>query len=455
MDQLIAEKLRGDSRVVEAKRLLMEACAAAQQEIKGIRPAKASLKASYDEWIRSAEELRGAPLFHPLIGSGIGRGALVELADGSHRFDLISGVGVHFGHSLPLLLSATIDAALDDIVMQGNLEQNREAITLMRLLAQHSQLDHCFLSTSGAMACENALKIAFQANYPRTRLLAFNGCFAGRTLALAQITDTAKYREGLPTPIFVDYLPFFSHERPEESLLEAMACLKEHLRRYPKQHAALMLELIQGEGGVYPGARSFFAPLMELCRAEGILIIADEVQSFGRTDHLFAYQHFALSELVDIATVGKLTQVCATLFRSKDKPRPGLLSQTFIASSASLHAALAILQSLIHDGYLGSDGKNMRLGALFQARLEALHRKMPDRIRGPFGIGTMVAFTPYDGSYERSVDFANRLFNAGVIGFIAGSHPTRIRFLLPAGGIREEDIDEVAEIIESLLCEDG
>src|SRR6266550_3010920 len=78
-------------------------------------------------------ESRGGALYYPYLGSGIGNGALVELADGSVKYDMISGIGVHyFGHSHPMLLDAGVDAALRDTVMQGNLQQNVESVALAK-----------------------------------------------------------------------------------------------------------------------------------------------------------------------------------------------------------------------------------------------------------------------------------------------------------------------------------
>ncbi len=123
--------------------------------------------------------------FFPYLGSGIGNGPFVELADGSVKLDLITGIGVHgFGHSHPLLVEAGIDAAIGDTIMQGNLQQNSNSYELVKLLVDTAcqfgaGLNHCLLSTSGAMANENSLKMAFQKNYPANRVIAFLSLFRG------------------------------------------------------------------------------------------------------------------------------------------------------------------------------------------------------------------------------------------------------------------------------------
>jgi 4-aminobutyrate aminotransferase-like enzyme len=105
------------------------------------------------------------------------------------------------------------------------------------------------------MANENALKIAFQKNAPASRVLAFEGGFCGRTLALSQITDRPAYRDGLPPTLAVDYVPFFDPGDPPGSTDRALGALRSHLSRHPAQHAAMVLELVLGEGGFYPGDR--------------------------------------------------------------------------------------------------------------------------------------------------------------------------------------------------------
>ena len=136
--------------------------------------------------------------------------------------------------------------------MQGHLQQNQEAYLLSKLLTEASGLDHCFLSSSGSMANENALKLIFQKKFPATRLLTFEKCFMGRTLSLAQLTDKPSFREGLPSNLAVDYVPFYQEADPEESTRHALRVLHQHLNRYPHQHAAMCFEMIQGEGGMYP-----------------------------------------------------------------------------------------------------------------------------------------------------------------------------------------------------------
>lgn len=453
---LAATALANDPRVDEAKRLLLEAVEEQSKKIQGIRPPNAALKTSYQDLISAFNELRGGKLWFPYVGSGIGNGALVELMDGSVKYDCICGIGPHFwGHSNPLAVIAGVDAAISNTVMQGNLQQNEDSFRLSKLLVERSGLDHCFLSTSGAMANENALKLAFHKRTPAARILAFDKCFVGRSLVESQVTDKPAFREGLPMNYHVDYVPFYDHLHPDESTQLAVSVLRKHLGRYPKQHAVMIFELVQGEGGFHPGTSDFFRAIMQILKEHHVTVFVDEVQTFGRTTELFAYQHFGLEEFVDVASIGKLSQVCATLFRASHKPQAGLLSQTFTGSTSSIRAGIALIEDLIHGGYYGPQGRIQKLHLHFTQKLREIANKYPQLIQGPFGIGCMIACTPYDGDTHRSTQFVHDLFEAGVIAFVAGSNPTRVRFLLPAGAIRFEDLDCIAAIVEDVLVKGG
>lgn len=436
-----------DPRVKEAKKLLLEAVREQQEKITGIRLPDPTLEKEYKETIERFGQNRGGSLWFPFIGAGIGKGPFVQLLDGSIKYDFISGIGVHhFGHSHPKIIESSIDAAISDTVMQGHLQQNIDQVELIELLVKESGLDHCFLSTTGAMANENGLKIALQKNFPANRVLAFERAFCGRTWAMAQITEKNDVREGLPVNLAVDYIPFYDHNHPEKSITLAVASLKKYLKRYPKSHAAMICELIQGEGGFYPGSREFFTEIMTILKEHEIAVIIDEVQTFGRTSRLFAFQHYALEEYADIVTIGKLSQVCATLYKTDYKPRPGLLSQTFTSSTQAIHAAKSIIRLMIEEGFFGENGKNSQVHRQFVKRFEEIRN-----ISGPYGLGAMVAFTPLNGDAKKVKAFVDRLYHAGVLSFICGKEPTRTRFLVPVGAVSNLDIDNVCTIVEEML----
>lgn len=323
----------------------------------------------------------------------------------------------------------------------------------MNKLAQlyGSKLEHCFLSSSGAMANENALKIIFQKNYPANRVLCFKKCFSGRTLALAQMTDKAAYREGLPKALAVDYIPFYDENKPEESTANTVAVLKDHLARFPNKHATMCLELVQGEAGYYAGSKAFFTAIIDVLKEHKIAVWADEIQTFGRTSKPFAFQHFELDDFVDVVTIGKLSQVCATLFTGNYKPKPGLLSQTFTSSASAIATAQLVIDAFSEGDFFGADGKIAQLRNHFVSHLKKIESDHPDHFSGPFGIGSMIAFTVFQGDMAKSKAFTHSLYDAGLISFLAGANPARVRFLMPVAAVSTDDIDAVCKIIRKTL----
>jgi 4-aminobutyrate aminotransferase-like enzyme len=454
---LHSQELHADPRVAQAKELLLAALQEHSQRITEVRGPRPELQKSYAEMLSRLAIARGGAPYFPYITSGLGNGPFVELADGSVKLDFIVGIGVHgLGHSHPAMLASTVDASLDDTVMQGNLQQNSPSLDMCERLiklasATGANLQHCLLTTSGAMANENSLKIAFHNRAPATRVICLDNCFAGRSIALAQLTDRPAYRTGLPKALDVDYIPMFHPSDPEGTTSGAISGLKKHLARRPGEYACLWLELVAGEGGYYPGTKDYFESLCQICHDHNVLVIFDEVQTFSRLSQPFAFQHFGLEKYADIVTLGKITQVCATLYGEKLKPKGPLLSQTFTAASASIRSGLAVLDQLESKNCFGQNGWNMQRHAYFRGKLEAMARKYPTKISGPWGEGMMIAFTPGDGSAKTGAETLQRLYDLGLMGFLAGANPNRIRFLPPPGITTEAHIDLACEIIEQAI----
>lgn len=454
---LSSSKLIADPRIARAKELLADVLKEHSLKIDAIRPPNPDLVPEYQDSLSRLAVARGGAPYFPYMTSGIGNGPFVELGDGSVKLDFIVGIGVHgLGHSHPAMLEATIDAGLEDTVMQGNLQHNSGSLAMCeRLLElanqQGAKLDHCLLSTSGAMANENSLKIAFHNRFPASRVICMDNCFAGRSLALAQLTDRPAYRAGLPKTLDVDFIPMFHPSDPEGTTTGAIETLKKLLARHPGEYACLWLELVAGEGGYYPGTKPYFEQLCKICHEHKVLIIFDEVQTFSRLSQAFAFQHFGLDAYADLVTLGKITQVCATLYGESLKPKGPVLSQTFTGATASIRCGLAVLDELESKQCFGADGWNMRRHRYFRSKLEALAQKHPGKICGPHGEGMMIAFTPGNGGADEAKDMLMRLYQLGLMGFLAGGNPTRIRFLPPPGVTTEKHIDLACEIIEKAL----
>ena len=440
-----------------------------QRDITEARPPRGNAQETLDGWIARATRTKGRGPVFPYIGSGVGCGPLVELVDGSVKWDLINGIGVHmFGHSDPGMVRAAIEASLGDVAMEGNLQFNADSIAYAELLieeaARGSDLRHAFITNSGAMANENALKVCQQKTCGRPRILAFEHCFMGRSTTMAQIGDSAGGRVGIPLNAQIDYMPFYDPNLGERSTEHAVWQLDQYLRRYPDQHSCFIFELVQGEGGFNVGPREFFLPLMQRCREVGIPVWDDEVQTFGRNTEMFYYDVLGLGEYVDIVAFGKMSQACGCLFTEAMAPRPGLLSGTFIGSSTAFTVGRAALDRLRTGGYYGPQGRIAALHEAFLAHGSALVERRPewfppvDDDRGrPLpslvgGTGGMCRMTPFGGRREAMVKLLNVMFEEGVIAFYCGHGPYHVRFLPPVGVMEPQHFEPVFEIIERAMA---
>lgn len=457
---LVAEQLMSDPRVKQAEALLQAALADARGKLTEVRGPRADLLESYNQLIERLFSARGGSTYFRYLSSGVGNGPWVELADGSVKLDFIVGIGVYgLGHNHPEMLSSSLRAALQSTIMQGNLQQHVDSLKVAELLLQlakqdsASPLSHCLLTTSGAMANENALKIAFHNRAPADRVICLENCFAGRSIAMAQLTDRPQYRVGLPTALAVDYIPGPDASNSPAALQRSLDALDVLLKRYPGKYATLWLELVAGEGGYYPGSNEYFSKLIERVKQDNVLIIFDEVQTFGRLSRPFAFQHFGLSQYADIVSIGKISQLCATLYAETLKPKGPLLSQTFTAATSAISAAQVILEKMAYGDWYGPNGQNEQRHRYFRQRLEQLASKYPSKISGPWGCGMMIAFTPGDGSAEVAGRMVHALYDAGLMSFVAGNKPARIRFLPPPGITQLEHIDAAVEIMDRVLSQ--
>ena len=377
--------------------------AAARALVDAVQQAIVASPLSADDYARAMQqvaELRGRPLLYPLLMSGMGEGARLRLADGRTVLDFIGGIGVYaFGHADRDLLETAVIAAARDAVFQGNLSPGLEQLRLSRLLLSHAspRLAHAWLSVSGAMANENALKMIWQKHHPAHFIVAFENGFAGRTTTMAEVTDKPSFREGLPLRGNVLYVPFFD-PRVEGGTQRSLAALDAHIKRYPGQIAGMIYELVQGEGGFNTAPREFFVALMERCRSAKIAVWVDEVQTYARTGELFAHQTFGLADYVDLVTVGKILQGSAVLYTKDYNPREGLVAGTYAGATVGLTVGARIIERLANEGYLGASGRVAGIGKRVEARFATLSARMPKAVGARSGLGAMQAFVPFDGA---------------------------------------------------------
>lgn len=429
--------------------LMMEALTELQTD------ASAADVTAYGQQLQRVAQLRGRPLFFPYIGSGLGRGARVRTADGRWLIDFAIGIGVHFfGHSHPDLIRTAITAAASDIVLQGNLQANAEYADLLEILLAHSapQLAYGWLSLPGTEANENALKLIRYHQQPARDVIAFRRCFHGRTTTMAEITDRPDYRKGQPERERVYYLPFYEPEAPA-SARQALSALREVLDQHPGEIAVCVFELVQGEAGFRVAPREFFVPLLETLKEHGVTVWVDEIQTFGRTGELFAFQRFDLAEYVDVVTVGKLLQNSAVLFRKEYQPDPALISGTFAGSTVGMAVGRRIVEKLVQEHYLGPDGRIATLEQHAREQLARLQVERPSTIRAFGGIGAMWSVEPVTASHEGIKALLQECYRNGLILYYAGAGegPYRLRMFLPAGVLTLDEFDEALDILRFSL----
>lgn len=467
---LVGHALATDPSIEGAIDTIVARVAEHSKAITDVRPARGEAAASFDEMVRRAEAMKGRPLLYKYIGSGVGHGALVELADGSVKWDMICGIGVHaFGHSHPELVRAQARASIEDVAKSGNLMTNFDAYRfgekLLELARRHSRLSEVFITTSGAMANESALKACYQKNAPASRVLAFKNCFMGRSVTMAQIGDSHAGREGLPLTTQVDYMPFWNDRAADEvggttRFIDLCVWrLNQYIERYPKQHACFIFELVQGEGGFNTAPHEFFVALMDVCKAHGIAVWDDEIQTFGRTRRMFAYETYDLGDYVDVFCVGKMTQACATMWTPEYKPKPGLLSGTFTGSATDFAVGTRILEMLDGGDYYGEDGTIARHHAAFREQVRALMARHPDWFPPALfckelvgGEGGMMRFTPFGGDKAKVMAACKACFEEGVVLFWCGHGPYHVRMLPPIGVMKFEDWPRVFAVVERALA---
>jgi acetylornithine/N-succinyldiaminopimelate aminotransferase len=470
-EPLAAEAFASSPAVEQSIARIVDALREAQSTLTSAKPPVAARAETFKAYLDRVAAAKGKPPLFPFVGSGLGNGPLVELADGSVKWDMICGIGVHlFGHSEPDLVATALRAAMGDTVMQGNLQFNHDstlfAETLLTEASRASRLRHAFLTNSGAMANESALKVCYQRNAPASRVIAFEHCFMGRSTALAQIGDSAAGRVGLPLNVLVDYVPFYDPEGGDRSIAAAVRRLQEYIDRYPGQHACFVFELVQGEGGFNVAPRAFFEPLMGVCRENGIAVWVDEIQTFGRTHSMFHFEQLGLGELIDVVTIGKMAQICACLFTEEYAPKPGLLSGTFVGSSVAINVGRRILDRLRDGDYYGENGRIAKLQQAFRANARALVEKhakwfpsVPHPAGGHYstrelytGVGGMMRLTPFGGDKAKVNRLMHVLFEEGVVSFYCGHGPFHLRFLPPVGVMQPEQFEPVFEILERAMA---
>ncbi len=370
------------------------------------------------------------------------RGEGVRLFDleGRAYLDFIGGIAVSsLGHAHPRLVAAIREQA-GRVLHVSNLYLIPEQARLAEWLTSRSGLARAFFCNSGAEANEAAIKLARRFAYARGsgryEIVVAQGAFHGRTLATLAATPVPKYQEGFaPLPEGFRVVPF-------GDVAALTAAVGPHT-------AAIMLEPVQGEGGITPAPPGYLAAAGELCAAHDLLLILDEVQTgIGRTGTLFAFQgDGARPDIVTLAKgLGGGMPIGAVLARAAvaDVLQPGTHGSTFGGNPLACAAALAVVQTVEEDDLAG---RSAARGALLQQGLRDLGRTV-GAITEVRGRGLLVG-ADLDREAGPVVD-ACRV--RGLL--VNGVQPRTLRFAPPLI-VSEREIHQALAILEQVLGEGG
>jgi acetylornithine/LysW-gamma-L-lysine aminotransferase len=360
-----------------------------------------------------------------------GQGARLWDAEGNEYIDCTSGHGVaNLGHCHPAVTEA-IQAQAARLVTISEVFYNDQRAALLEELAGRlpGDLRRVFLCNSGTEAVEGAIK-AGRLFTARPGIVATMRAFHGRTLGALSATWDKKYREP-----FQPLLPGFSHV--PYGNLDAMAAA------VGDDTAAVLVELVQGEGGVHPGDAAYFAGLRRLCDERGALLVVDEIQTgFGRTGRWFACQHFDL--LPDIICLGKAIGGGVPMGAFAWRAGLGTLPEkshgsTFGGNPLACAAARAVLRVMAEEEL---PARAARLGRRLLENLRAIESPLVREVRG---LGLMVGVE----LRVRVTPTLKALMERGVLALPAG--PTVLR-LLPPLVIAEEELEAVSLAIGEVLA---
>jgi acetylornithine/N-succinyldiaminopimelate aminotransferase len=369
-----------------------------------------------------------------------GEGCRLFDTEGRSYLDLYAGIAVCvLGHAHPALVRALTEQA-SRLGHIANLYYNDRQIELAARLSARTGMDRVFFTNSGTEANEGALKLArrwfFTQNDPeRTDIVATWSSFHGRTMGSVAMTGTPKYWEG-----FGQRLPGVSQVKYGD--LAAMR------RRVNDRTAAIIIEPVQGEGGVVPAPPGYLEGLRAICDETGALLIVDEIQTgVGRSGRYLAVQHEGVRP--DVLTLAKGlaggVPIGAFLVRERyaEALAPGTHGSTFGGNPLACAAALAVLDTLEREGLIeGAASK----GAHLLRGLEGLAAKHPALVKGARGRGLLCGLVLAEHVEAREVLVALR--DRGVLVAQAGD---RVLRFAPPLIITEAELDEGVAALDALL----
>jgi LysW-gamma-L-lysine/LysW-L-ornithine aminotransferase len=379
---------------------------------------------------QSIEDQYALPLF-PKRGITLVRGKSAKLWDdkGNEYIDCMGGQGVvNIGHCNEKVAKAIADQAQKLITCTGSFYSDQRAMLIKKLVEITPQsVNKVFLCNSGAESVEAAIKFA-RLSTGKTDFVCAMRSFHGRTMGALSATFNPKYRQPFQPliPGFV-FTPFNNYEKLEEKVTE--------------KTAAIMLEVVQGEGGVHPGEEAYFKQVSALCKEKNILLIIDEVQTgFCRTGKMFASEYFDLQP--DLLCLAKAMAgglpIGAVLCSDKIEVSFGKHGTTFGGNPLAAAAANAAIDFMIEENLAGQAKEK---GQYFAEKFSAFKL---DAVRELRQIGLMIGIE----LKEKVQPYINALQDKGILAIPAGATVLR---LLPPLTISKGELDTVIEKIVKVL----
>lgn len=368
-----------------------------------------------------------------------GRGMKLWDAEGKEYLDFVGGIAVNIlGHCHPKVVLA-IQKQAQRLLHVSNLYHNEPQIKLARLLVQHSFADKIFFCNSGAEANEAAIKLArkyAKENMKGDRfeiITAFNS-FHGRTMATLTATGQEKFHKG-----FEPLLPGFRYVAFND-----LGAIKNSINDLT---CAIMLEPVQGEGGVKLPSADYLKGVRDLCNEHGLLLILDEVQTgMGRTGKLFAYENYGIQPDIITLAKGLGGGVAIGAMLATDKVaaafQPGNHASTFGGNPLACAAAIATLETLIEDGFILDQCR--RMGSYLVNGLTELKAEHTNLITDIRGIGLLAGI---ELAREGSPVVKSCMERGLLINCTSGNV---LRFMPPLI-VQEKEIDNMLEILDDVL----
>lgn len=368
-----------------------------------------------------------------------GKGARVWDAEGKEYLDFVSGLAVNsLGHCHPAVVSAIAEQA-ETLMHTSNIYYIEPQVKLAKLLVENSPGDRVFFCNSGAEANEAAIKLArkffkLKGDAGKYEIITALKSFHGRTLATITATGQAKYQQGFePLPAGFKYVPF----NDINALKEAVG----------PETCAVMLEPVQGEGGVNVADPFYLREVRNLCSQMGLLLIFDEIQcGLGRTGKFLACQHYGVEP--DIFTLAKALgggfPIGATVAREEVALAfvPGDHASTFGGNPLACAAGIAAVDQLLNHGVVENAA---RVGEYFMERLSGLASRFPF-IKEVRGKGLIIGM-------ELSADGREIVTKCQDRGLLINCVNNNILRFLPPLIITGEDVDQAVGILEKALAE--